>query len=387
MAQINPVENSSNIWKKALTGGGNIIAGGSIEVSDITNKLDTLSDKGGLNVVKPTGKILIKQGFVDGADNIRGSELVYDLSASPFNASDWLITLEGQIKAGEPDLATVKRVLLLLTEDRELATGNFVCVYQKSDNKLYIVASDGTHTLSETVIYDTALSDDTTYMIAIGFNGEKFRCQVDGGAWTHVTKAVGYDPAGLRYAGWGFIPKTDANTLLQIDFRYEDCKDIVGNYDIEWCKQALNNNIKPGLIGAGLDNNNCGKILNISETGYSVIALIKPGTADENYFMVGNTDFAISGATINKWVCDIQTGAGAISGIAQILGNAGSHNNPTTSTENPTTSAVKPSIVMSGEMCLLIVRKNEISSAVQEQIEHALYSAAANLEIDRIIIK
>ena len=89
----------------------------------------------------------------------------------------------------------------------------------------------------------------------------------------------------------------------------------------------------------------------------------------------------------DKWVCDIQTGAGALSGEVQVFGNAGNSVNPTTSTENPTTSTEIPSVIFDGEMCLLVIRKNEISAAVQEQIIHALYSAAGNIEINRVTIR
>lgn len=353
----------------------------------ITDKQDTLSDKGGLNVIKPTGKILVKQGYVNGSDNIRGTELPYDLSATPFNPSDWLFTIDLNIIAGEPDLATVKRVILFVTEDMELATGNFVCVYQKADNKIYIVASDGTNTLSETVLYDTALVDDTNYTIQIGFNGVQFSITVDGHSGEYVNKPAGYNPAGLQYYGWGFIPVLDANTLLQIAFSYGNQIDLAGNYAVEWVRSNLDANCKPGLIGAGLLNSGTFKISNLSETGYSIIAMIKPGTANESYLKIGNDVFSVAGAEIDKWVCDIRTGAGALSGEVQIFGNAGNSANPTTSTENPTLSSEAPSLIFNGEMCLLIIRKNEISAAIKEQIIHALYSAAGNILIDRVIIR
>lgn len=385
--QINPVESTGHVYKTLMSDGKYLICGGDRSIASITDKQDTLSDKGGLNVVKPTGKILIKQGYISGSDNIRGTELLYDLSAVPFSPSDWSFYVDINIVSGEPDLAPVKRVILFLTEDMELSTGNFVCVYQKADNKLYIIASDGTNSLAETVLYDTALSDDTDYSIQIGYNGIQFSITVDGHSGEYVNKPAGYDPTGLKYYGWGFIPVLDANTLLQIAFSYGNQIDLTGNYTIEWVRSNLDANCKPGLIGAGLLNSGTFKIPGLSETGYSIIALIKPGTANESYLKIGNDVFSVAGAEVDKWVCDIQTGAGALSGEVQIFGNAGNGDNPTTSTENPTTSTEVPSVIFDGEMCLLVIRKNEISAAVQAQIIHALYAAAGNIEIDRVIIR
>lgn len=384
--EIFPVKNNQNIWKKSLSGGNNIIMSGAAEPVNLSEKINTLSNKDGLNVIKPDGHILIKQGFVQGDENIRGTELVYDFGADGLDTNDWMISIDGQFVSGEPDLAEIKRVLFFLTEDRELATGNFVCAYQKNDNKLYIVASDGTNILTETVIYDFALTNDVEYSITIKFGNQKFGCQVNGAEWYYVDMPDGYSPGTLRYLGWGFLPIIDDNTLLQIDFRYDNCLDITGKNKVEWCQQDIDNNIKPGLIGACMENVNCGKIPDINESGYSVIALIKPGTANEQYLKIGNTDFAVTGADIDRWLVDITTGAETLSGEGHIFGNSGSDENPTTSTINPTTSTVKPSVVMNGSMAFLAIRKNIISNATKEQVELGLISAAANLKINKMTI-
>lgn len=385
--QVNPIETTGNVYKKIMSDGNYLIGGGDREISSIIDKYDTLSDKGGLNVVKPVGKILVKQGYTSGSDNIRGTQIAYDLNGTPFDATNWIVTIDCNFKTGEPDLATVKRILLFLTQDLELATGNFVCIYQKADNKIYITADDGSHSLAETVLYNTALVDDTEYSIQVKYDGIQFGIAVNGAMWSYVAKSASYNPIGLRYYGWGLMPVMDVNTLLQIEFGYGNQIDKKGNYIIEWVRSNLDENCKPGLIGAGLLNAGTFKIPSLSETGYSIIAFIKPGTANQSYMKVGSTDFSVAGVIINKWVCDIQTGAGTISGEVQVFGNAGSTINPTTSTENPTTSTEKPSVIFSGEMCLFVIRKNLVTAAIQEQIKHALYGAAGNIEINRVVVK